>query len=108
MQSEMLKGHLDGMVLAVLDAAPTYGYAIVEALRERSDGVFDVPEGSIYPALHRLERAGAVSSKRDRVNGRERRVYELSPQGRASLRSRRTEWAAFATAVGSVLGVSGA
>ena len=58
MSSEQLKGHLDPLVMAVLEGGPAHGYAIIEALRARSGGVFDLPEGTIYPALHRLERGG--------------------------------------------------
>jgi PadR family transcriptional regulator, regulatory protein PadR len=108
MHSELLKGHLDALVLAVLENGPIHGYAIVESLRERSAGVFDVPEGSIYPALHRLERSGAVSSSRETVNGRERRVYRLSRAGRGSLRERRANWSVFAGAVSNVLGAGAA
>ena len=62
MTSEQLKGHLDPLVLAILEQGPAHGYAIIESLRERSGGAFDLPEGTIYPALHRLERAGTLRS----------------------------------------------
>src|ERR1700733_13872485 len=68
-----LQGHLDGMLLAVLEAGPRHGYAIVEELSRRSQGEFDVPEGTIYPALHRLEAAGLLSSRWEGVSGRGRR-----------------------------------
>jgi DNA-binding PadR family transcriptional regulator len=106
MTSEQLKGHLDPLVLAVLEQAPAHGYAVIEALRARSDGVFDLPEGTIYPALHRLERAGAITSTRELAGGRERRVYRLSTKGRRTLRERRASWSAFSSAVDRVLGVS--
>lgn len=106
MSTEQLKGHLDPLVLAVLEDGPAHGYAIIESLRERSDGVFDLPEGTVYPALHRLERAGTVSSCREVIGGRERRVYRLSAKGRATLRERRTNWKQFSSAVGHVLGVT--
>jgi PadR family transcriptional regulator, regulatory protein PadR len=104
MSTELLKGHLDTMLLAVLEGGPTYGYAITESLRERSNGAFDLPEGTIYPALHRLERSGAVTSERVTVNGRDRRMYRLSPAGRLSLRERRAGWASFVLSVNGVLG----
>ena len=56
MRAETLKGHLDGIMLAVLEPGPRHGYAIMEALRIRSDGRVDLPTGTVYPALHRLER----------------------------------------------------
>ena len=60
MRAEALKGHLDGMLLAALEPGPRHGYAIMETLRAGSDGQFDLPTGTMYPALHRLERAGLV------------------------------------------------
>jgi PadR family transcriptional regulator, regulatory protein PadR len=108
MSTEQLKGHLDAMLLAVLEGGPTYGYAISEALRERSGGAFDLPEGTIYPALHRLERSGAVTSEHITVNGRQRRMYRLSRAGRVSLRERRAGWMSFVAAVNGVLGAGAA
>lgn len=106
MSAEQLKGHLDPLVLAILEEGPAHGYAIIESLRERSAGVFDLPEGTIYPALHRLERTGTLTSRREVVGGRERRVYRLSRKGRSVLRERRTDWHLFAQAVSHVLGGS--
>ena len=83
MRAETLKGHLDGMLLASLEAGPRHGYAIMEALRAGSGGQFDLPTGTIYPALHRLERAGLVRATWSQAGGRRRRVYELTPPGGA-------------------------
>jgi DNA-binding PadR family transcriptional regulator len=106
MSAEQLKGHLDPLVLAVLEGGPAHGYAIIEALRARSGGVFDLPEGTIYPALHRLERGGSVTSRRQVIGGRERRVYRLSARGRAALGERRSDWSQFSAAVTQILGAS--
>ena len=103
MSAEQLKGHLDALVLAIIERGPAHGYAIIESLRERSGGVFDLPEGTIYPALHRLEHAGTIASRLEVVGGRERRVYRLSARGRAALGERRTNWSVFSTAVEQVL-----
>lgn len=62
MSQDAVHGHLDGLVLAALASGPAHGYALIELLRERSGGFFELPEGSVYPALHRLERAGMVES----------------------------------------------
>jgi PadR family transcriptional regulator PadR len=105
MGAEQLKGHLDPLLLAVLEDGPAYGYAIIESLRARSGGVFDLPEGTIYPALHRLERVGAIASRRETIAGRERRVYRLSARGRATLRERRANWDVFSSAINQVLSV---
>ena len=58
MKADVLKGHLDLLVLAVVEDGPRHGYAVIEELRRRTDHTLDLPEGTIYPALHRLERSG--------------------------------------------------
>ncbi|HEX4037478.1 MAG TPA: PadR family transcriptional regulator [Acidobacteriaceae bacterium] len=105
MQGEALKGHLDLLLLAALEGRPAHGYAVVETLRRRSAGTFDLPEGTLYPALHRLEGAGLVSSRWTEESGRRRRrVYQLTTQGRKRLAKRQAEWRNFAEAVNGVVG----
>jgi PadR family transcriptional regulator PadR len=101
---ESLKGHLDLLLLTALAAGPSHGYAIAEWLRTRSRQAFDLPEGTLYPALHRLERASLLISHWSDENGRRRRVYRLSANGRRSLAARRDEWHFFARSVQAVLG----
>ncbi len=104
MNREQLKGHLDVLLLAVVDLTPAHGYAIISALREQSEGAFDLPEGTVYPALHRLEDAGLVSSRWGEVGGRRRRVYQLTGTGATALAERRREWRHFVVGVDNVLG----
>ncbi len=104
--SEQLKGHLDALLLAILEQEPLHGYGIIEQLRLRSHEVFDLPEGTVYPALHRLERSHLVSSKEEHVGGRTRRVYRLSKRGHTSLAKYRGDWSRFSFAVATVLGVT--
>jgi len=101
--AEELKGHLDSLILAVLSAGPAHGYAIIEELKRRSGGTFALPEGTVYPALHRLERAGLLDSDWSQESGRRRRVYKLTRRGRRQLDARRTEWRDFARAMDAVL-----
>jgi PadR family transcriptional regulator len=103
MRPEALKGHLDGMLLAVLEREPLHGYAVIDALREGSGERFDLPTGTVYPALHRLERAGLVKSTWSVVSGRRRRSYELTTAGRRALVDERRGWREFATGVSSLL-----
>lgn len=103
MRAEALKGHLDGLILATLQAGPAHGYAIAQTLRARSDGEFDLPEGTLYPALHRLERAGMVASEWSTEGGRRRRTYRLTRSGMKALSDRRNEWRLFSTAIEAVL-----
>lgn len=106
MNRERLKGHLDLLLLSVLAAGPAHGYAIISALRARSAGTFDLPEGTVYPALHRLEAAGLLASSWADNDGRKRRVYALTTKGATALTAERTEWKRFATGVQAVLGWS--
>ena len=101
--SEALKGHLDPLILAVVAVAPAHGYAIIEELKRRSGGAFALPEGTVYPALHRLEGAGLLASGWSDAAGRRRRVYRLTRRGRRRLETNREEWRAFAVAIDAVL-----
>jgi PadR family transcriptional regulator PadR len=103
MRAETLKGHLDGMLLAALEPGPRHGYAIMGALRAGSGGQFDLPTGTVYPALHRLERAGLVAGTWSVSGGRRRRVYELTPAGRRALDAERGTWRQFSAAVTALL-----
>jgi transcriptional regulator len=104
MNAETLKGHLELLLLAALQPGPAHGYAVAETLRARSQGTFDLPEGTLYPALHRLEGAGLLASRWSEVNGRRRRVYQLTAKGQKSLSSRQDEWRLFSRAVQAVVG----
>src|SRR5258708_25303107 len=93
MEAEMLKGHLDAIVLAALEAGPAHGYAIIETIKNRSTSTFDLPEGTVYPALHRLEQAGLLSSAwTTPPGGPRRRVYSLTKAGSAAPAQRRKVW----------------
>jgi PadR family transcriptional regulator PadR len=103
-RAETLKGHLDLLLMAALEPGPSHGYAIAETLRGRSDQAFDLPEGTLYPALHRLQRAGLLSSRWSDRSGRLRRIYQLTAKGEKLLAKRRGEWREFARAVYAVVG----
>lgn len=103
MRAEALKGHLDAMLLAALEEGPLHGYAVIEALRATSSGLLDLPTGTIYPALRRLEGAGLIAGTWSTVAGRRRRDYRLTDVGRRVLSGRRAEWREFAAVVGAVL-----
>lgn len=103
MRAEVLKGHLDGLLLATLEAGPRHGYGIAEALRAGSGGRVDLPTGTVYPALHRLERAGLVVGGWSMVGGRRRRSYELTVSGRAALGEQRSAWREFARTVSTLM-----
>ncbi|WP_106129061.1 PadR family transcriptional regulator [Pseudosporangium ferrugineum] len=105
MRAEALKGHLEGLLLAVLREEPLHGYAVLEVLRERSGGQIDLPSGTVYPALHRLEAMGLVASGWSQVGGRRRRVYQLTDDGVRTLEEHRRSWQTMAKAVSTVMNV---
>lgn len=93
------------LLLASLASKPAHGYALVERLRDRSGGALDLSEGTIYPALYRLERSKLLSSRWSSASGRRRRIYSLTHKGRQALTAERREWASFVAAVKGVAGV---
>ena len=100
----MLKGHLDMIVLAALSVGPAHGYAVIEEIKRRSAGAFDLPEGTIYPALHRLEQAGLLASRWVTTDsGRRRRVYAMTRRGERALAEQRAVWEQFSDAVSGLL-----
>ena len=104
MRPDLLRGHLDRLLLAVLTDEPGHGYELSQRLTRRSDGDLGVNEGSLYPALHRLERGGLIESAWSSGAGRRRRVYELTAAGRRAAGESRREWRSFSAAVDRVLG----
>ena len=101
----MLKGHLDMIVLAALAAGPAHGYAVIEEIRRRSGEAFNLPEGTVYPALHRLEDTGLLSSRWTTAeSGRRRRVYALTKRGHEALSEQRATWKQFSAAIAGLLG----
>ena len=103
MAGEELKGHLELLLLSALAEGPSHGYELIERLRARSDNTFDLPEGTVYPALHRLERDGLLTSAWTAARGRRRRVYRLTRRGRGALARRTAEWRSFSRAVEAVI-----
>jgi len=106
MRADLLRGHLDGLLLSALGEAPAHGYALIERLAECSGQAFELPEGTVYPALHRLERDGMIDSRWSSESGRRRRVYHLTARGRRAGEQARTEWRVFARAMDDVLGAT--
>ena len=103
MSLEVLKGHADLLVLAALAAGPAHGYAVVETVRARSAGAFDLAEGTVYPALYRLERQGLLESSWSDAEPRRRRIYRLTRRGRSELAQQRRDWRGYVDAMGTAL-----
>jgi len=94
---------VDLLLMGVLRYGPAHGYAIIAALRERSSGEFELAEGTIYPALHRLEKAGLIDSSVESVQGRRRRTYALTSRGRKEFTVQRRAWQSHVTHMQAVI-----
>ena len=98
-----LKGTLPPLVLQVLSQGPNHGYRIAQDIKERSKGVLDFREGTLYPALHGLETEGFVESYEEVVGGRRRRYHRITDSGGDALRDSREEWVRVSEAVSLIL-----
>ena len=103
-QQEMLKGNTETLLLALLELEPMYGYQIVKEVELRSSGYFAFKEGTLYPALHRLERSSLVEGQwQDTPSSVRRRYYRITAKGRQALADRLKEWQRFAHAMNSIM-----
>ena len=103
-QQELLKGNTNRLLLALLEAEPMYGYQIVKEMNQRSRGYFAFKEGTLYPALHRLEQGNLVEGRwRNTPNGVPRRYYYITAKGRQALGEQLKEWRRFSAAMESVM-----
>ena len=103
MAREATPGGLDLLVLHLLSEREMYGYEIVTELAKRSQSVFQMKEGTLYPLLHRLEKEGAVSAYEEKKEGRTRRYYRLTRRGRGRLEEQAETWRRYSAAVNAVL-----
>jgi transcriptional regulator len=101
--SRLLSGAVEMLMLEVISHGPTYGYEITQTVESRSQGYFELKEGSLYPALHRLEEQKLVKSSWQEVDGRRRKYYDLTATGRKALATKKAEWKAFANGIQGVL-----
>jgi PadR family transcriptional regulator PadR len=99
-----LKGTLPTLILDALRDEPSHGYRIAQKIKERSEGVLDFKEGTLYPALHKLESEGMVESSDIVESGRARRQYSITKAGRRMLAKDRAEWRMLSSAVTTILG----
>jgi len=108
MDSQLLAGTLEMLVLQVVSPEPSYGYAITQEVQQRSRGYLELKEGSLYPALHRMEREGLIESYWvDAGPKRRRKYYRVTASGLAVLEAKQSEWKRFSAAVNGVLGATG-
>jgi len=105
MDSRLLWGTVEMLLLEVISHGATYGYEISQEVANRSRGYFELKEGSLYPALHRLERQKLLAASWKEADGRRRKYYRLTQAGEKALEARRREWTEFSRGVQGVLGV---
>jgi DNA-binding PadR family transcriptional regulator len=105
---DKLRGHLETMILAALEQGQAHGLEILRRLELRGCGLLRLKEGSLYPALYRLEEAGQIVAVWEEEphgrRGARRRIYRLSPKGARSLARGRNEWQVFSEIIGQILG----
>ena len=90
---ELRKGTADSLLLCLIEQQPMYGYQIIKELEAQSQGYFKFKEGTLYPALHRLEKSGLVLGGWQMLpNGRQRRYYYITDKGRSKLAVEKTQW----------------
>lgn len=107
LRKQTLDGNVETLLLAILEAGPSYGYAIVKELSERSEGILRLGEGTIYPVLYRLEEKKLISAKWSLAeNGRRRKYYRLTVKGRKALAANYQQWQMLSAVMGKVLGLA--
>ena len=103
-KSEMPQGTLDMVILHVVAAGPIHGYALAHRIRLISRDLLQIQQGSLYPALHRLENRGLLTAEwKEAESGRDAKFYRLTPKGRAQLKKEATNWARLTEAIALIL-----
>ena len=100
----LISGSMSMLLLKLLDEKDMYGYEMIETLRNRSNNVFELKAGTLYPLLHTLEDKGLLTVYEQEVNGKTRKYYSITKEGRKFLGGKKEEWKEYTTAVNSVLG----
>jgi len=105
---ELMKISIDSLLLCLISHQPMYGYQIIKELEKKSQGYFKLKEGTLYPALHRVERAGLIQGKWQMLpNGRQRRYYHITEKGHQMLVAKRSQWQDFSTAMNLIIQPAG-
>ena len=101
---ELLKGSTDSLLLCLVSSQPMYGYQIIKDLEKKSKGYFQFKEGTLYPALHRLEKTGLIKGRWQKLpGGQERRYYYITEKGQKALNERLAVWQGFSEAVDLIM-----
>lgn len=103
-EKTLVSGSMQMLILKLLSEKDMYGYEMIENLREKSENVFELKAGTLYPLLHGLEEKTFVKSYEQEVGGKTRKYYSITKEGKKQLRNKEKEWKEYATAVRNVLG----
>ena len=104
LSKELLKGSTDMLVLSILENESMYGYQMIKKLREKSNNIFNLQEGTLYPILHSLEEKNFISSYWDNTGTKKRKYYSITKDGKKHLKKKKEEWRIFAGGVSQVIG----
>ena len=106
---QLMKGSVDSLLLCLMSQQPMYGYQIIKEVEARSQGYFKFKEGTLYPALHRLERAGLLTGKWQMLpSGQQRKYYHITDKGRSAVVEERSQWLDFLAAMNLIIQPLGA
>jgi PadR family transcriptional regulator, regulatory protein PadR len=101
---DLVKSNIDSLLLCMVNRQPMYGYQIIKELREQSQGYFQFKEGTLYPALHRLEKSDLIEGEWQALsNGQQRKYYKITAKGHAILAEKRSNWFEFLTAMNLII-----
>lgn len=101
---ELLKGSTDLLVLTLIEKEPMYGYQIIKELSKKSENIFNLQEGTLYPILHALEEKNYISSYWDATTSKKRKYYTITKEGKKHLKNKNEEWKTYTNGVNSVIG----
>lgn len=101
---ELLKGSTSMLVLNLLEKENLYGYEMIKRLKEKSENVFELKEGTLYPILHNLESNDLISSYWDESTAKKRKYYSITEKGKKQLKDKKEEWQVFSTGINKVIG----
>ena len=104
LSKELLKGSTDMLVLSILENESMYGYQMIKKLREKSNNIFNLQEGTLYPILHKLESKGYITSYWDTTNSKKRKYYTITKDGKKYLKEKKEEWKIFSNGINDVVG----
>ncbi len=104
LSKELLKGSTDMLVLSILENESMYGYQMIKKLREKSNNIFNLQEGTLYPILHNSESKGYITSYWDTTNSKKRKYYTITKDGKKYLKDKKEEWKIFSNGINDVVG----